>query len=238
MPSVQAVVFDVYNTLVHNETELWEASFREIVATQRLAVDPSELGARWRVVDRGFRKRRVNLETMRQTLPFESYEAAWTQSFRTVFAQLSLQGDAAEAVRIVLRDMGARPLFPETLPLLERLNGAFPLAVLSNADRSYLDPLLDRYNLSGCFAYVLTSEEAREYKPLPGPFRRVAKRLGVAPGDVLHVGDMLQEDVWGAKLAGMRAVWLNPLSQAKDPRLPAPDYEVRSLAELPAIFGV
>ena len=40
MTSVQAVVFDIYNTLFHNEVKLWQESFREIVEVQKLAVDP------------------------------------------------------------------------------------------------------------------------------------------------------------------------------------------------------
>lgn len=45
----------------------------------------------------------------------------------------------------------------------------------------------------------MTSEDARAYKPRPEPFRLALDRLGLCPGDVLHVGDSPASDVAGAQ---------------------------------------
>ena len=81
------------------------------------------------------------------------------------------------------------------------------------------------------------SEETRSYKPHPGIFEQTLQALGVAPEEAVQVGDTLQEDVLGAKLVGMRTVWV---SRAGAPRIrqgPSPDHQVRDLRELVAIVS-
>jgi len=38
---------------------------------------------------------------------------------------------------------------------------------------------------------VVTSEDARAYKPRPEPFRLALQRLGLAATDVIHIGDYM-----------------------------------------------
>lgn len=55
------------------------------------------------------------------------------------------------------------------------------------------------------------------FKPLPRGFRRALRLLEVAPAAGLAVGDQLFTDVLGAKLVGMRAVVVRPLSTREFP---------------------
>lgn len=59
-----------------------------------------------------------------------------------------------------------------------------------------------------CFDLMLFSEEIGIRKPDLGIFRLAAQRLSVQPFEIVHVGDNLKTDVWGAKNAGLRAVHL------------------------------
>ena len=54
---------------------------------------------------------------------------------------------------------------------------------------------------------------------------------------MLHVGDSLKNDVFGAKNVGAPSVWLNREGVPNDTET-QPDYEVTSLAEIPAIVGL
>jgi len=71
-------------------------------------------------------------------------------------------------------------------------------------------------------------------------FLQAVDQLGLAPRDVWHVGDSLTTDVAGAHAAGLHSVWLNrqagpaPIDQPR-PDI-APDIEIASLAELPALL--
>ncbi len=55
------------------------------------------------------------------------------------------------------------------------------------------------------FAAIVNTEQVGALKPHPAGFERVAERLGLAPGRILHIGDIEGNDVAGALAAGMRA---------------------------------
>jgi len=55
------------------------------------------------------------------------------------------------------------------------------------------------------------------FKPLPAGFRRTLAQLAVRPDAALAVGDQLFTDVLGAKLVGMRAIVVKPLSGREFP---------------------
>lgn len=236
MPPIKAITFDVYSTLVHNEHALWEETFQEICQTQHLAVDPKEMYKRWRAIEGRFRQERVHHDGQKPPA-FTLYADAWCRSFREVFQAMGLPGDPRAAAGMAIRDLAGRSPYAEVLPTLHRLRSTcVKTAVLSNADRSFLDPTLERLGFS--FDAVVSSEEVQVYKPDPLPFLKALSKLEVAPEEALHVGDNLAEDIPGAQAAGMRVAWINRSATPRDPSLRPPDYEIRSLEELPGLLGI
>ena len=234
---LKAVVFDAFETLALNKPSFWHDSFRQLCREQALPVAPLALWGRWLPWSGTSVAFAWDRETMQQREPFQSYEEAWTGCFRQVFEEMGLAGDAEAATAVCIEGLGRRPLFSDTVPTLEGLAGRVKLAVLSNADRSYLYPLLEHHGVGGCFDAVRCSEETRSYKPHPGIFEQTLEALGVAPEEAIQVGDTLQEDVLGAKLVGMRTVWVSRSGASPDPAVPAPDYQVRDLRELVRIVS-
>ncbi len=78
---------------------------------------------------------------------------------------------------------------------------------------------------------VVSSAEVGAAKPDPAPFARGLELAGVAPEDALHVGDSLENDVAGARAAGVRAVLVDRAGAA-----PPGVEAVRSLAEVPSLL--
>ena len=60
--------------------------------------------------------------------------------------------------------------------------------------------VIDRY-----FETIIVSCEVGFAKPSPVIFEHASKRLAIAPGQILHVGDSLAEDIAGARAAGYQA---------------------------------
>ena len=56
---------------------------------------------------------------------------------------------------------------------------------------------------------MFTAERLGVAKPRPAAFLRVCEALGLAPAQVLYVGDEHEVDVLGARAAGLRAVHLD-----------------------------
>lgn len=116
--------------------------------------------------------------------------------------------------------------YDDALPALAKLAERFPLVSLTNGNAD-----LERIGLSHFFQFSISSREFGMGKPAPEIFLAACDRLGVAPGDVLHVGDDPHLDVAGAQAAGMRSAWINRRGEtyalAKEP-----DFHVQSLGEL------
>jgi len=90
-----------------------------------------------------------------------------------------------------------------------------------------LDALLDA---------VLSVEDVGVYKPHPKVYQMAVDRLST-PAAAISFQSSNAWDAYAASAFGMRVVWCNRYGQRRE-RLPgAPDFEVRSLVELPAIVG-
>ncbi|MEE8443644.1 MAG: HAD family hydrolase, partial [Dehalococcoidia bacterium] len=198
MPDITAVIFDMYETLVHNAPLLWVRTFGEICDEQGLQMTGQELWDRWKPLENVFRKERDD-----PSYPFKSYEQAWHECFEQVFRPLG-KGDAAAAAHRSVVELGRREAYPETVDVIARLRSAnhFRLGVLSNADNDFLSPVLKFRNLE--FDAVVSSETARAYKPAPHAFRLITEALDVSAEACLYVGDSQYDDVNGAHSAGMR----------------------------------
>ena len=230
MPSITTVIFDMYDTLVRNNGNLWDITFARIIQDQELPVATEKLLQEWRVADAGFRDNRIQ-----PGRPFESYYHGWESAFRGAFAAMGLNGDAQAATDQVFADLSRRDPFPETIEAIRQLQSSYRTAVLSNADDGYLLPMVDRLDLK--FEKVLSSEGVRVYKPEAGVFEEMIKELGIRPEEAAYVGDKQFEDVLGSSRVGMHSVWINRTSTPLDPQLPTPSFQIVSLLELPALLA-
>ena len=79
------------------------------------------------------------------------------------------------------------------------------LVVVSNWDVSLHD-VLRKLELEPLLDAILTSAGAGAGKPEPAIFEQALALAGVTPGLAVHVGDSLEEDVVGARAAGIEPV--------------------------------
>jgi len=115
-------------------------------------------------------------------------------------------GDAAlleAACEVFLRARNSIRFYPDTLAALARLSAKVPIAAITNGNAD-----LSRIGLDHLFTFRLSACEYGAAKPDPGIFHAACARLGLAPHDVLHVGDSIEADVLGATRAGLRSCWL------------------------------
>lgn len=119
-------------------------------------------------------------------------------------------------------------LYPDSLPALERIAARWPLASLTNGNAD-----LERIGIHAHFAHHVCARDSGVAKPDPRIFLAAAARLGVAPRQVLHVGDDPAMDIAGARDAGLRTAWINRDSRPWPDELgPPPELDLRDLTEL------
>lgn len=118
--------------------------------------------------------------------------------------------------------------FPDARPaILAAAARGRRVVVVSNWDVSLHD-VLERVALAPLLHGIVTSAEVGARKPQAAPFERALDLAGAGPADAMHVGDSVEEDVAGARNAGIEAILL-----ARDGRRgPAGVRTIESLLDL------
>ena len=128
--------------------------------------------------------------------------------------------------------------FPEVPEVLERLKaGGMRTAILSNGSPMMLQAAVSRARLDGLLDAVLSVEEAGVYKPSPKVYQLVLDQFGVKAAAISFQSSNAW-DAYAASAFGMKVVWCNRYGQPRE-RLPgAPDFEIQTLRDLPALVGI
>ena len=192
--------------------------------------------------------RRVALTTLWRD---KQLQYSWLRSLQGRYVDFwQVTGDALDYAldSLDLVDMGLREklmglyrrlaAFPEVPATLRALRGAgYVTAILSNGSPDMLADAVAAAGLDGLFDAVLSADAVGAFKTDPRVYQYALDQLGVAAAEV----SFQSSNGWDAHAAsdfGMRVVWCNRYGQRRE-RLPgAPDFEIRSLAELPALLGI
>ena len=150
-------------------------------------------------------------------------------TMRRAFAACGLDEAPVEALWEVYAAARNRvELYADALPALERITARWPVASLTNGNAD-----LERIGLQHHFHCHVCARDTGVGKPDARIFQVAAQRMGVAPANILHVGDDPLLDVCGARDAGLRTAWINraraPWPQALGA---APDLDLPDLAAL------
>jgi len=193
--------------------EAFQPSFRDYVrehASDGTASDAQDR-AMWREITRRIHSR---LEGLR-AVPFEDW-------FRALYARFG-EADAwrlyddVEGTLAGLRERGLR------------------LGVVSNWD-TRLRGIAAGLGLDRLVDFVVISAEAGVRKPDPRIFEAALARAGVRADEAIHVGDLPDEDVEGARRAGLRSVLIER-TKGLVPAGAGPGVEVvRSLSEIAGLL--
>ena len=123
--------------------------------------------------------------------------------------------------------------FDYVLPLLEGLKRAGLLVgLITNGRHDLQYSKLEHTGMAYIFDEVVISGDVGVEKPDREIFEIACEKLGVAPDEVVYVGDNRRNDVDGAKGAGMKAVWLKSTNPGQMGRT-EPDAAITDLRELP-----
>jgi 2-haloacid dehalogenase len=126
--------------------------------------------------------------------------------------------------------------FPEVPGVLATLRRAgLKTAILSNGTPAMLDAAVRRAGLDPMFDVLLSVEEVGVFKPDPRVYQLAVDRLR-CPAAAIAFQSSNAWDAYAASAFGMQVVWCNRYGQPRE-RLPgAPDCEISTLADLPALI--
>ena len=124
---------------------------------------------------------------------------------------------------------------PDAACVLELPRKGYRIAVLTNGTPVLQQGKVDVAGFRDWFEFVIATGEIGPDKPDPFPFRYVAEKMGLAPEEIVYVGDYPPNDIEAPRRVGMHTVWFSAYATWDD-RFARADAEIASLKELPLLF--
>ncbi|MFB6070864.1 MAG: HAD family hydrolase [Halanaeroarchaeum sp.] len=114
--------------------------------------------------------------------------------------------------------------------------GDRPIGLVTNGERAHQRQKLESLGIEGTFDAIVYGGDTVPAKPATEPFDVVLDEIGVAPGDAVHVGNSLADDVAGANRAGVTSVWVPTDADREESATAEPMHTLDSLETLPTIL--
>jgi putative hydrolase of the HAD superfamily len=181
-------------------------------------------------------------------------QAFWLFVYRTFLAELgyreAAETDLPHRLLETFVSLDSYRLYDDALPTLDVLRRAgLTLGVISNWEE-WLERLMVSLGIRDYFDVAVISGLAGHEKPDREIFLAALAAAGAQPGEAVHVGDSLRDDVEGAEAVGIRGILLDrkgtaiaAASAQTDDRGLGSDgatahTRITRLTELPALLGI
>lgn len=221
---IKAVLWDVDGTLL-NFLKAEEAGMKNCFAkfglgelTEEMMKEYSAINAKyWQILERG-----------EMTKP-----QILTARFEEFFGNHGLDTSVAPAFNEEYQlQLGETICFEDNAKeVIESLKGTVIQCAVTNGTRVAQERKLAKSGLDQLFDHIFISEVIGAEKPNQEFFDAVFAALpGIAPSEIMIVGDSLTSDIRGGVNAGLVTCWYNPQYKANDKGI-KPDYEIAKLPE-------
>jgi putative hydrolase of the HAD superfamily len=227
MTGIRTIFLDAGGTLIHLDRAFI------LKALEDVGVEKDE--AAFLIADQSAREQRAAAIRRGEVLDDAS---SWRIYAARLLELLEATGDAATEVstRVKQRHRAGTlwtHVEPGTLETLAQLKGrGFTLGVVSNAD-GRVASFLELVGINKYLDFVVDSGAVGVEKPNPRIFQIALEQARATPEQAVHVGDVYEVDVVGARAAGIEPIMLvsNGGPEPKDVRV------IRSFTELATQFG-
>lgn len=242
MPAVRGLLFDFHETLI--SADHWFAMEIGSIAVemlQHLGVWNGEppVEDRRRVEAAYARLRAVSsgaaIEYSAQAIGRAGLRAIGRDDHAT---DRELTDAAGRLFRSYLWDVTLKPHAAETLTALAA--AGYRMGILSNiAHAPFITWALEAHGLRHHFEHITASSDLGLRKPRREIFLHALAAMGLVADETVYVGNDYVKDIIGARLAGLRAIWV-PDATGEDYRADThvhPDAVAGSLAEIPSVLS-
>ncbi len=226
--AIEAVIFDLYGTVVDIWTDEWDLSTYHILSQFLTYYDifimPEELAAQ-------YQEKSAN-QMMQHPSPYGEIDVF--QVFEEILAEGLLKQPERALVILVarlFRSLTRRRfgLYSDTWPALEELARSYRLGIVSDAQWVFSEPEIRMLRLSRFFETIVLSSRYFVRKPDPQIYSHALRAMWLKPQQALFVGNDLYEDVPGPQAIGMPVVLIDRPGALASPPVPV----IRDLRELP-----
>jgi 2-haloacid dehalogenase len=242
--TIKAIVFDAYGTLydIQSVAAVTEEAF------------PGYGG----IITQVWRIKQLEYTWLRSLMRrYQDFSAVTRESLAYTLRCLGLKYDQDAFERIMEKYLHLN-LYPDALAALAAMKHR-KLAILSNGSPDMLDALARNTGLDRVLDAIISVDAKQIFKPSPDVYSLIESTLKVTPADVLFISSN-PWDACGAKSFGLNVAWIErvtpeamALACVESDLVPPltmfwalrtqmdelgfePDYRIRALSELPALF--
>jgi HAD superfamily hydrolase (TIGR01509 family) len=218
---IQAVFFD-FNGVVIDDEPIQFKVYQDVLGGEGIALNEADYYSALGMDDVAFVR--------------AAFERAGKELSEETFGRVVEAKTAAH--RDLIKD--ELPLFPGVVTFIKALARRHPLGLVSMANRSEIDYVLERASLDGYFTVVVSAEDAHAHKPDPTCYnnalkflnkkRSQAQVLPIGPEECLCIEDS-PPGIRAGLAAGMRALGVTNTVSEKELREAGAHVVTRSLAD-------
>ncbi|NMQ19172.1 HAD family hydrolase [Candidatus Competibacter phosphatis] len=226
---IDAVLFDAYGTIFDEGKESIPVISREIVEKHDPGISADEFFQQWKTIYLA-----IENTVFLQKRSYQTIRSMNIESLSQMFTRHAIKDNPELYVDRLFRRWSYPDLFPEVQSVLAELRASHVIGIISNTDNFTLVSALNHASIE--VDYVLSSEDARSYKPNPEIFRRCEADLGRRGERLAYVGNSAH-DVTGAKGAGWLMIHVNRRGDNLKDLGYVPDHEISTLDPVSRIIG-
>lgn len=210
--SIRWIAFDVVGTLIFPVPPV-STVYHRVAQAHGSQQSATEIGQRFRDTFRKCEERDLGKSAdWTQADRLMTDEGRERHRWRRIVANVINDIDDTESCFVELFDYFAAPsawkCFPEVGEVLQALHTAgYRLAMASNLD-SRLDALCDGLPELGAIELRVISSQVGYRKPSLHFYRALAAAADCQPAEIMMVGDDFQNDILGARQAGLRTLFV------------------------------
>jgi putative hydrolase of the HAD superfamily len=239
--NIRAITFDFWGTLYANEPYPLEDG-RTRLRAQRLGeylhkgphpLEQGDIGGPFVSCCQMFRDLRAQGEIIHST----DMILAFGDELGVEFCSEEID-DMTAIIEQVAVDVPPQPM-PHATEVLGKLKKKYSLGIIADTGLTpgrILRDILSKDSMIDLFSTVSFSDETIHRKPNPEHFLQVLQALDVEADQAVHVGDLVENDVVGAKAVGMHAILLTTDELSSRDHGEA-DAVIDSLSQLPSILS-
>lgn len=220
--NIKAIFFDIDDTL-YDSTQLTTTARRNSIRA---------------MIDAGLKGNEDEIFEVLQKV-IKKYGPNYPRHYDQLLKELGLPWNpkiiAAGVVAYEHTKAGFLKPFPKVMPTLLKLRSRYKLGAISNGFAVKQWEKLVALGLYHLFDVAVTSEEVGFEKPNKEIFEIAIRKLNLLPEQCVMVGDRIDIDIAGAKLAGMHTIRIRKgkyshIKPVKNEE--KPDYEIEEFEEL------
>lgn len=208
MPKIQALIFDLYGTLIDIETDEDKKEIFEFLSLYLkyydIDIPPENLKADFET------EKTADLKSSRERYP----EVDFQEVFENLIKRYNgvpnsyLVKSCCKLFRILSRNRFQ--LFPDSIPVLKEMKSAgYTLGIVSNAQKVFTANEMRMLGLPQYFKHMVFSSRYGIVKPDRRLFIIACAMLDIPPENTVYIGDNPHNDVKGAKEIGMTSILVN-----------------------------